>query len=68
MIQLLLYDVITSSGVTGGGGGGGGVPPETSDWEIFADVLGKKRQGKKSEKGWRGENWEEKKENSYKKR
>ena len=22
-------------------------PPKTSDWEIFADVSGKKRQGKK---------------------
>ena len=28
-------------------GAGGRVPPETSDQEIFADVLGKKRQGKK---------------------
>ena len=37
------------SGVTGGGQGGR-VPPETCDWEIFADVSGKKRQGKK-EKG-----------------
>ena len=35
------------SGVTGGGGA------ETSDREIFADVPGKKRQGKK---GKRGEN------------
>ena len=38
------------SGVTGGGGGGRGgrvPPPETSDREIFADVSGKKRQGKK---------------------
>ena len=37
------------SGVTGGGGKGAGcrVPPETSDREIFADVSGKKRQGKK---------------------
>ena len=32
------------------------MPPETSDWEIFAEVSEKKRQGKK------GENWEEKKE------
>ena len=23
------------------------MPPETSDWEIFVDVSGKKRQGKK---------------------
>ena len=40
---------IQSSGVTGGGGGPGGqsAPPETSDREIFADVSGKKRQGKK---------------------
>ena len=41
---------ITCSGVTGGGGGGAGgqsAPPETSDREIFADVSGKKRQGKK---------------------
>ena len=43
-----------------GGGQGGRVPPETSDREIFADVSGKKRQGKK---GKRGENWEEKVEN-----
>ena len=34
------------SGVTGGGQGGR-VPSVTSDWEIFADVSGKKRQGKK---------------------
>ena len=40
-----------SSGVTGGGGGR--VPPETSVREIFADVSGKERQGKK---GKRGEN------------
>ena len=45
-----------SSGVTGGGQGHFG-PPQISDREIFADVAGKKRQGK------RGENWEEKKEN-----
>ena len=31
--------------------GGGGVPPETSDWEISADLPGKKRQGKKRGKG-----------------
>ena len=38
------------SGVTGGGRGEGqGVecPTETSDQEIFADILGKMRQGKK---------------------
>ena len=36
-----------ASGVTSGGGGAGGrVPPETSDREIFADVSGKKKQGK----------------------
>ena len=28
-------------------GAGGRVPPETSDREIFADVSGKRRQGKK---------------------
>ena len=40
------------SGVTGGGGQGEAeCPPETSDRENFADVSGKKRQGKK------GENW-----------
>ena len=39
------------------GGRGQSAPPETSDREIFADVSGKKRQGKK---GKRGENWEEK--------
>ena len=44
----------TTSGVTGVGGI---VPPKTSDWEISADLQGKKRQGK------RGENLEEKKEN-----
>ena len=32
-------------------GGGGRVPPETSDQEISADLLGKKWEGKK-EKGW----------------
>ena len=32
-------------------------PTETSDREIFADVSGKKKEGKK------GENWEEKNEN-----
>ena len=45
-----------TSGVTGrGGGGAGGAegPPETSDREIFADVSGKQRQGKKREKGWK---------------
>ena len=35
-------------------------PPETSDREYFADLLGKKRQGKKRK---RGENGEEKKGN-----
>ena len=36
------------SGVTGGGGGQGeSTPLETSDWEIFADVSGEKKQGKK---------------------
>ena len=45
------------SGVTGGGAK---CPPETSDWEIFAYISGKKRQGKKLK---RGKNWEEKKEN-----
>ena len=29
------------------GAGGQSAPPETSDREIFADVSGKKRQGKK---------------------
>ena len=43
-----------------GGAGGKSAHPETSDREIFADVSGKKRQGKKGE---RGENWEEKVEN-----
>ena len=28
-------------------GQGAECPPKTSDWEIFADVSGKKRQGKK---------------------
>ena len=36
-----------SSDVTDGGAEG---PPETSDREIFGDVLGKKREGKR-EKG-----------------
>ena len=31
----------------GGQERGAGCPPETSDQEIFADVSGKKRQGKK---------------------
>ena len=35
-----------------GAGGGQSAPPETSDREIFADVSGKKRQGKKG-KGWK---------------
>ena len=42
-----------TSGVTGGGREAE-CPPETSDQEIFADVLGKtgkKRQGKKMKKG-----------------
>ena len=37
----------TPSGVTGGGAGGQSAPPETSDREIFADISGKKREGKK---------------------
>ena len=41
----------TYSGVTGGGRGAG-CPSETSDREISADLLGKKRKGKK-EKGWK---------------
>ena len=55
----------TISGVTGRGQGAE-CPPKTSDREIFADVSGKKRQGKKKEvrkKGERGENGEQKKEN-----
>ena len=50
-------DVTLASGVTGGGGGGvggqgGRVPPETSDWEIFADVTYREKRGKeKREKG-----------------
>ena len=32
-------------------GQGGRVPPETSDREIFADVSGEKRQGKKWKRG-----------------
>ena len=42
------------------GGGGVECPLETSDWEIFADVSGKKRERKKEK---RSENWEEKNEN-----
>ena len=38
----LIADIQPTSGVTGGGG----VPPDTSYREIFADVSGKKRQGK----------------------
>ena len=41
------FQYLTNSGVTGGGAGGAECPPETSDREIFADVSGKKRQGKK---------------------
>ena len=41
----------------GGGKRGQSAPPETSDREMFADVSGKKRQGRK---GKRGENLEEK--------
>ena len=33
------------------GWAGGRVPPETSDREIFADVSGKKSQGKKEKGG-----------------
>ena len=37
---------VPGHGITGGEAGGGGrVPPETSDWEIFADVSGKKEKG-----------------------
>ena len=50
--------LVFGSGVTGGRGAE--CPPETSEREISADVLGKKRQGKK---GKRGENCEENKEN-----
>ena len=35
------------SGVTGRGGRGSECPSETSDREMFADVSGKKMQGKK---------------------
>ena len=56
--------MVVDSGVTGGGGGGGWaggrVHPETSDRGIFADLPGKKRQGKNKKK--RGEIGEEKKE------
>ena len=45
-------NIFICSGVTGGGRQGGRVPPETSDQEIFADVSGKKKQGKKG-KGWK---------------
>ena len=48
----------TGSGLTDRGRGGRGQsapPPPTSDWEISADLPGKK--------GKRGENWEENKEN-----
>ena len=40
------------SGVTGGGGGGrwAACPPETFHREIFGDLLGKMRQGKKDKK------------------
>ena len=58
----LCSDHCSSSGITGRGAE---CPPETSDREIFADVSGKKRQGKK---GKRGKNWEEKKENCKKER
>ena len=49
MLPRCTYDD-KNSGVTGGGGQRGRVslpPPETSDREISADLLGKKRQGKK---------------------
>ena len=36
----------SNSGITGGRAGGR-VPPETSDWEISADLPGKKMQGKR---------------------
>ena len=44
---LILF--VTVSGITGGalGAGGQSASPETSDWEISADLPGKKRQGKK---------------------
>ena len=48
----LVNSYLIISGVTGGGGGQGEeCPPETSDWEILADVSGKKRQGKKEKGG-----------------
>ena len=39
------------------------MPPETSDWEISADLLGKKRQGIKGKGGGK---WRRKKENCRK--
>ena len=46
---LFVFDQTLSHIENGSGaiGGGSRVPPETSDREIFADVSGKKRQGKK---------------------
>ena len=50
-----LHNWLVTSGVTGGGGGAGGqsAHPETSDWEISADLSGsgKDRQGKKGKWG-----------------
>ena len=46
MYSLYEGTFVGASGITGGGQGGR-VPPETSDREIFADVSGKKGQGKK---------------------
>ena len=37
---------LTNSGITGAGAGGKSAP-QTSDWEISADLPGKKRQGRK---------------------
>ena len=47
---------MVNSGVTGGGGGRAGAEcPQTSDWEVSADLPGKKRQGKRG-KGVKIEN------------
>ena len=42
-----IISLVLISGVTGGGGRGGIVPPQTSDWEIFAGLPGKKEARKK---------------------
>ena len=46
-LKWILHILVLIGGVPGRGRARGRVPPETSKWKIFADLPGKKRQGKK---------------------